>query len=205
MWSKRKSSIAVSFWERPKKVTSVRNKHLIRINSTLASWISNWNKKNVGLNDNVICKKGWRLLPAVRQRRQCRGIGRAATKTIDDSGTRILLKNSIGLFDHFQKPFKIKCFPNMEGWNQPTKKPPRGTRKPSGKLSRKGDKPEQVYNMNKTGLFGKKMPSRTYIMRDEARISKQCDAKYVWQCCWFHEEMDSYLQVRETQGLEKWE
>lgn len=34
-----------------------------------------------------------------------------------------------------------------------------------------GYKPEQVFNMDETGLFWKRMPSRTFIMQDEAKAS----------------------------------
>ncbi|KAK1803861.1 hypothetical protein P4O66_003810 [Electrophorus voltai] len=36
-------------------------------------------------------------------------------------------------------------------------------------VQEKGYKPKQVFNMNETGLFWKKMPSRTYLMKDEAK------------------------------------
>ncbi|XP_064116719.1 tigger transposable element-derived protein 1-like [Macrobrachium nipponense] len=38
-------------------------------------------------------------------------------------------------------------------------------------ISDKGFCPQQVFNMDETGLFWKRMPSRTYIMKDEARAS----------------------------------
>ncbi|XP_064106983.1 tigger transposable element-derived protein 1-like [Macrobrachium nipponense] len=39
-------------------------------------------------------------------------------------------------------------------------------------IQEKGYRPEQVFNMDETGLFWKKMPSWTYLMKDEAKASR---------------------------------
>ena len=38
-------------------------------------------------------------------------------------------------------------------------------------IKEKGFKPEQIFNMDETGLFWKKIPSRTFLMKDEMKAS----------------------------------
>ncbi|XP_064094812.1 tigger transposable element-derived protein 1-like [Macrobrachium nipponense] len=55
-------------------------------------------------------------------------------------------------------------------------------------ISDKGYCPQQVFNMDETGLFWKRMPSSTFIMKDEARASgfkahkDRVYSMYVVQC-----------------------
>ncbi|XP_064115153.1 tigger transposable element-derived protein 1-like [Macrobrachium nipponense] len=53
-------------------------------------------------------------------------------------------------------------------------------------IQEKGYCPEQVFNMDETGLFRKKMPSRTYLMLDEAKASglKTQKDRLTLMMCW---------------------
>uniref|UniRef100_A0A8C5PZV7 DDE-1 domain-containing protein n=1 Tax=Leptobrachium leishanense TaxID=445787 RepID=A0A8C5PZV7_9ANUR len=77
---------------------------------------------------------------------------------------------SKGWFDRFQKRFNIKSV-SLHGEAasadiDAAQKYPETFRH---MIEEKGYKPEQVFNMDETGLFWKKMLSRTYIMKDEAK------------------------------------
>lgn len=54
-----KSTVAVNFYERAKRVMTVKNKHIVRMESILALWIS-YCKKNIPLDGNIIHDKAWK-------------------------------------------------------------------------------------------------------------------------------------------------
>ena len=77
---------------------------------------------------------------------------------------------SNGWFDRFLKRYQLR-FGKSHGEaasadTEAAAKYPKDFKK---LIEEKGYKPEQVFNMDKTGLFWKKMPSRTFIMKDELK------------------------------------
>lgn len=56
-----RSTVAVNFCESVKRVMTVRNKHVLRVESSLALWISNCKKKNIPFNANIIREKVQKL------------------------------------------------------------------------------------------------------------------------------------------------
>ncbi|CAI9726775.1 transposable element-derived 1-like [Octopus vulgaris] len=56
-----RSTAAVSFCESAKKITTVRNKDFVRMESTLELWISNCKKKNIPLSGNITREKARKL------------------------------------------------------------------------------------------------------------------------------------------------
>ncbi|CAI9726949.1 transposable element-derived 1-like [Octopus vulgaris] len=56
-----RTTVAVSFCECAKKITIVRNKHIVRMESALKLMISDCEKKNIPLGGNIICEKAQKL------------------------------------------------------------------------------------------------------------------------------------------------
>lgn len=56
-----RNTVAVSFCENVKRVMTVRNKHIVRVESTLTLWIIDYKKKNIPLDSNSICEKVQKL------------------------------------------------------------------------------------------------------------------------------------------------
>nr|XP_033788682.1 CENPB DNA-binding domain-containing protein 1-like [Geotrypetes seraphini] len=56
-----KSTVSVSFCDVAKKVTTVRNKTIVRMESALTLWITDCRKKNILLEGNIIREKARKL------------------------------------------------------------------------------------------------------------------------------------------------
>lgn len=79
---------------------------------------------------------------------------------------------SKGWFDRFQKKFQLKSVPlHGEVASADVKAAKKYPETFKAIIEEKVYLPEQVFNMDETGLFWKKMPFRTFIMKEEARAS----------------------------------
>lgn len=159
-----RSTVAVSFCDSAKKVSTVRNKDIVRMESALALWISDCRKKSIPLDGNIIREKARKLY---QQFAAGNNAGEPGPSTVPEPED---FQASKGWFDRFQKRFNIRSV-SLHGEAasadiEAAQKYPETFRHI---VEEKGYKPEQVFNMDETGLFWKKMPSRTYIMKDEAK------------------------------------
>uniref|UniRef100_A0A3Q1BQ93 DDE-1 domain-containing protein n=1 Tax=Amphiprion ocellaris TaxID=80972 RepID=A0A3Q1BQ93_AMPOC len=139
---------AISFNKDAKRVVTVRNKTIVRMESALALWINDCRKKNISLDTNVIRTKAKKLYETfadsddIHDSEEVEDFG--PSTTADHAVTKDASANTAGAEAYVNKKFKTI---NEEG----------------------GYKPEQVFNMDETGLFWKRMPSRTFIMQEEAK------------------------------------
>uniref|UniRef100_A0A8C5PWV6 HTH CENPB-type domain-containing protein n=1 Tax=Leptobrachium leishanense TaxID=445787 RepID=A0A8C5PWV6_9ANUR len=158
-----RSTVAVSFCDSAKKVTTVRNKNIVRMESALALWFTDCRKKNIPLDGgNIIREKARKLYQQFATDAENPG-----PSTAPDPQD---FQASKGWFDRFQKRFNIKSVSlHGEAASADTEAAQKYPETFRHMIEEKGYKAEQVFNMDETGLFWKKMPFRTYIMKDETK------------------------------------
>ncbi|XP_068617067.1 tigger transposable element-derived protein 1-like [Brachionichthys hirsutus] len=150
-----------------KRVLTPRFKAIVRMESALASWIGDCRKKNIPLDTGTIREKARQLYVAEEN-------------TINDPppGTSTALNSPAveftankGWFEKFQKRFNLKSGPLYgEAFFADHNAAGLYVNETFKTVIREGGYcPEQVFNMDSTGLFWKRMPSRTFIMQEEAR------------------------------------
>ncbi|XP_066952342.1 tigger transposable element-derived protein 1-like [Macrobrachium rosenbergii] len=77
-----------------------------------------------------------------------------------------------GWFDKFAKRFNIRSVKlHGEAASADTVAAESYPETFKGIIQEMGYRPEQVFNMDETGLFWKRMPSTTYLMKDEAKTT----------------------------------
>uniref|UniRef100_A0A3P9I863 HTH CENPB-type domain-containing protein n=1 Tax=Oryzias latipes TaxID=8090 RepID=A0A3P9I863_ORYLA len=146
-----RSSVASAFCGSAKMVNVVRDKTIVRMESALAFWIQDLRKKNIPLDTKMICTKARNLY---------------AQFTTDADEFRA----SKGWFDHFVRRYQIRSA-NFHGEAASADTDAAANYPETFKqlITENGYKPEQVFNMDETALFWKKMASRTFIMKDEMK------------------------------------
>ncbi|CAI9723524.1 transposable element-derived 1-like [Octopus vulgaris] len=159
-----RTTVAVSFCESAKMIMTVRNKHLVRMEFALALWISDCKRKNIPLSGNIIHKKEQKLYQQFDGGDRAEGIKELQSKPLTAPEPKDF-QASKGWFHCFQKRFKIK-YVSLHGETTS------GNKEAAMKyldtfrqiLKDKRYKLEQVFNMDETGLFWKKMPSRRFLL-----------------------------------------
>ncbi|XP_029633726.1 tigger transposable element-derived protein 1-like [Octopus sinensis] len=165
-----RSTIAVNSCESAKKIMTIRNKHLVKMESTLVFWISNCKKKSIPLSGNIICEKVQKLYHQFDGGDGAEGIEELQPRPLATLESKDF-QASKAWFDCFQKQFKIKCVSLYEETVSADKEAAEKYLETFRQIiEEKGYKLEQVFYMDKTGLFWKKMPFRTYAMKDKARV-----------------------------------
>ena len=106
---------------------------------------------------------------------------------------------SKGWFDWFVKHYELQIGKShKEAASEDTEAAEKYPKTFKQLIKEKGFKPEQVFNMDGTGLFWKKMPSRTYLMKDEMKApefetQKDRVTLIMWQCYWLYDETWCHL------------
>lgn len=166
-----RSTATVTFNKTAKRVVTSRNKDIVRMESALALWISDCRKKNIPLDTNTIREKARQLYGKFTDGGddnpddpQPRTSTASPTKPTEFTASK-------GWFDKFQRRFNLKSV-SLHGEAGSADKPAaeeyvKETFKTI--IEEGGYSHEQVFNMDETGLFWKRMPSRTFIMKEEAR------------------------------------
>ncbi|XP_066976300.1 tigger transposable element-derived protein 1-like [Macrobrachium rosenbergii] len=188
-------SVSMSYFGSAKTVATVRDKTIVKVESALAIWIKDCQKKNVPLDSNIIREKARQPYQQLSTAKEGDDIVRAE-EGVEEGELEFLgfdepaeeeegeepqagpssapqgFQASKGWFHRFQKRFHLKSVTlhgeSASADTEAAAKYPEAFKKI---IEEKGYHPEQVFNMDETGLFWKKMPSRTYLMKDEAKAS----------------------------------
>lgn len=178
-------------------------------------WISDGRKKNITLDTNIICTKAKQLYETFADsddvhdnEEQDDAEPRPSTSAFHAEPS--LFNASKGWFDKFQKHFGLKSV-SLHG--EAASADTTGTEayannKFKAIIEDGGYKPEQVFNMDETGLFWKRMPSRTIIIQDKAKApgfkaQKDRVTGYVWKCRGLCDKTRAYLQVKKSKSPKK--
>nr|XP_061782207.1 tigger transposable element-derived protein 1-like [Nerophis lumbriciformis] len=155
-----RATAAITLNRNAKRVMTPRNKTIVKMESVLAVWISECKNNNIPLDANIIRAKAKNIYEDFAQ-----------NDDGDDAeeGTSTSFLASKGWFDKFQRRFKGVSlhredasvdYAAIEEFVHYTFKT---------LIREQSYQPEQVFNMAETGLFWKRMPSRTFIMKEEAK------------------------------------
>lgn len=171
-----RATAAVSINQAAKRVVSSRNKNIVRMETALAIWIQDCRKKSITLDGNTIRTQAKKLYDTFANQGGSEGGSAAAEQSDSDnpdqpSSTSGGFSASKGWFDRFQKRYQLKSV-SLQGEAASADKEAaaRYTNETFKSIIEEGGyQPVQVFNMDETGLFWKRMPKRTYIMKEEAR------------------------------------
>lgn len=179
-----RTTAAVNFNTNAKRVVTVRNKTMVRMETALALWINDCRKKNITLDTNVICTKARMLYEnfAVSDGEEGEDAGPSASAadTVGEDArppasaadkVPSAFNASKGWFEKFKKRFGLKnvCLHGEMASADTAEAEAFVNNKFKAIIEEGGYKPEQVFNMDETALFWKRMPSRTFIMQEEAK------------------------------------
>uniref|UniRef100_K7FQ19 HTH CENPB-type domain-containing protein n=1 Tax=Pelodiscus sinensis TaxID=13735 RepID=K7FQ19_PELSI len=155
-----RKTAAITFSRSAKRVVTARNKTIVRMEGALAIWIADCRKKNIALDTNTIRTKALSLYEHF-----------AAKEPQDPQKQRF--SASKGWFAKFQKRFGLKSVSlHGEAASADTTAAEIYANETFKNIINEGGyKPEQVFNMDETGLFWKRMPSRTFLFKEDAKAS----------------------------------
>lgn len=168
-----------------KQVSQVRSSAMSKMESALYVWITDQNKKGNPIDSNAIRAKGKALYDRVTSD-EANMCAEAKVSTVaaasTDAGasasaeprhpatTNPEFLASKGWFDKFKRRFSLHnlkmCGESGSADHVSAAAFPGALKKI---IDEKGYRPEQVWNMDETGLYWKKMPNRTFVAKEEKR------------------------------------
>ncbi|XP_061680365.1 tigger transposable element-derived protein 1-like [Syngnathoides biaculeatus] len=174
-----RKTASVTFNEGAKRVVTQHNKRIVKMEAVLALWIAECRKKTVRLDPNMIRAKAKALydqiLPDGDERETEEGADPPQASTSNGRGDspprgRSFLASK-GWFEKFQKRYGLKSVALFDDASSADDDAARRYTEEEfpNLISEGGYLPEQVFNMDKTGLFWKRMPSRTFLFKDEVK------------------------------------
>lgn len=176
-----RKTVSISFSSSAKTVSTVRDSAIVKMESALSLWITDCYKKNIPLDGNVIRKKARCLFEKLApegeaQQREDAKVFKEEKEDKEGAGPstgapapKAGFVASNGWFHRFQNRFQLK---GMTLHGQMASADTEEARKYPEMLKKiiveNNYHPEQVSNMDETSRFWRKMPSHTYLMKDEA-------------------------------------
>ena len=143
-------------------VNVVQNMAIIRMEFTLAFWIQDLGKENIPLDTKIIRKKALNLYSIFSGGNEGEPQPGPSSASYAEE-----FQASKGWFDRFVKCCQLRIRKSHgEAASADTEAAQKYPEIFNQLIKEKGFKPEQVFNMDETGLFRKKMPSRTFLMKD---------------------------------------
>lgn len=100
-----RATAAISFNKNAKRVVTVRNKTIVRMESLLALWINDCRKNNITLNNNVIRGKAKKLYKTLADREEEEDLG-PSTRAVRAASVPFIA--SKGWFEKFRKRFVLR-------------------------------------------------------------------------------------------------
>ena len=165
---------AISFNKDAKRVATVRNKTMVRMESALTLWINDCRKKTLRWIRTLSAQKlehciKLLMTAAVRGKRRRMPMPVHHQVLFTQYQAHLMLARA-GL-KSLRNALDLKMFLCTERWPLwiPLKQNCSCTIIFKTIIEEGRCKPEQVFNMDETGLFWKRMPSRTFIMQEEAK------------------------------------
>lgn len=141
--------------------------------NALGFWIANCRKKNIPLDTRIIREKARQLHTrfSVTEKEDLDDPQPGTSTSLPRRATTIEFTASKGWFEKFQKRFNLKNVPlHGEASSADHNAAELYVNETFRSIIENGGyHPEQVFNMDETGLMWKKMPSRKFIMNEEAK------------------------------------
>ncbi|XP_037540482.1 tigger transposable element-derived protein 1-like [Nematolebias whitei] len=167
-----RSTAAVTFHATAKRVVTSRNRTIVKMESALSVWINDCRKKNIALDSVIIRTKAKQLYDRLAAKRYVQngdeeeeaGAGPSSASTTGPTP----FSASKGWFDKFQKRFGLKsvCLHGEAAAASAGAEEYVSTF--TDVMEEVGYSPEQVFNMDGTSLFWRRIPSHTF-MKEEAK------------------------------------
>ena len=174
-----RKTAAITFNTTVKRVVTSRTKTNIRMEAALALWIADCQRKDIPLDTNMITIKAKLLYDTFAAKETEDGQGEDEDLDNQQAGTssdlqpRKRFSASKGWFQKFQKRYGLKSI-SLHGEVASADKDAAEAyiRETFHEINAEGGyRPEQVFNINETGLYWKRMPSRTFHFKDEEKAS----------------------------------
>lgn len=149
------------------KISRSRSETMEKMEQLLAVWLENYvQQHSLPLGQAVIQRKAKRLFDELKEK--------------DKENSDETFAASKGWFERFKKRYKyhnLKCTGEAASGDEAAAEVFKDTFKKI--VEENGYSPKQIFNVDETALFWKKMPSRTYISREEKtapgfKASKDC-------------------------------
>ncbi|XP_070611021.1 tigger transposable element-derived protein 1-like [Erythrolamprus reginae] len=159
----------MAFNKAAKRMVTPRNKRLMKMEAALSLWVQDCRKKSIALDTNTIRTKAQQLYNRLEDTEEGDADeGNAASASASAPATFTASK---GWFEKFQRRYGLKSVSlHGEAASADTGAAENFVQRTFKELIAEGGYlPEQVFNMDETGLFWKRMPSRTFLMQDEAK------------------------------------
>ncbi|XP_070610006.1 tigger transposable element-derived protein 1-like [Erythrolamprus reginae] len=162
----RQSSL-MAFNKAAKRMVTPRNKRLMKMEAALSLWVQDCRKKSIALDTNTIRTKAQQLYNRLEDTEE----GDADEGNAASASAPATFTASKGWFEKFQRRYGLKSVSlHGEAASADTGAAENFVQRTFKDLIAEGGYlPEQVFNMDETGLFWKRMPSRTFLMQDEAK------------------------------------
>ncbi|XP_064083804.1 tigger transposable element-derived protein 1-like [Macrobrachium nipponense] len=165
---------SITFSKDTKPVVTPRNKKIVQMENALSVWITDCREKKVSLDTNMIRTKAKTLYDSL--------VPEGGSNEDDDDGDdddeddpapreKRGFVASKGWFEKFKRRFGLRSIPLYgEAASANQEAAHRYVEDEFPKFIKEGGYiPEQVFNMDETGLFWKRMPSRTFLYKDEVK------------------------------------
>lgn len=142
-----------------KKVTRSRPVIMEKVEKMLATWVEDLNKQNMPLSQNIICSKACSLYEVLKQQE-------------GEVSSAPLFVASKDWFDRFKKGLNLHNIRiTGEAASADTEAATGFPSQLQNFILRKKIPACLVFNVDETGLYWKKMPSRTFISKEERQAS----------------------------------
>uniref|UniRef100_UPI00358F1F1B tigger transposable element-derived protein 1-like n=1 Tax=Myxine glutinosa TaxID=7769 RepID=UPI00358F1F1B len=163
-------SISASAVSSTKAVTHARDVHIVRMEKALSIWIKENVQKSMPLSGLLIREKA----KQINYHLAGAGVGASMSDAPSDDGTSSMssFTASKGWFHRFKEQY---CLKNVKFTGERASVDHEAEKTFPAQLARliegKGYLPEQVFNADETGLFWKKMSTRTFILKRKETAS----------------------------------
>ena len=180
--AKIRKTASITFSKSAKRVVTARNKAIVSMEGALSIWIADCRKKQIPLDTNTIRTKALSLYETQDDGDHAEEEEEDDEEDVDEpqAGTstdsppwKRRFTASKGWFEKFKKRFSLKSVSLYgEAASADTEAADTYAKETFKNIIAEGGyKPEQVFNMDETGLFWKRMPSRTFLFKEEAKAS----------------------------------
>ncbi|KAM9332718.1 tigger transposable element-derived protein 1-like [Pholidichthys leucotaenia] len=179
-----RKTASITFSKDTKRVVTPRNKRIVQMENALSVWISDCREKKVSLDTNMIRTKAKALYDSLVPEGELNEDDEGGDDDEADEPQPSTSASSDptpqekcgfvaskGWFEKFKRRFGLRSVPLYgEAASADQEAALHYVEDQFPKLIEEGGYlPEQVFNMDETGLFWKRMPSRTFLYKDEVK------------------------------------